>query len=427
MPDIPVWVQVAGGLIAIISALVGLTVYFTRLRIEGSKQLNTCQLELSEKKSTIAALETSVQALTQSISLLRKGRADAFNILTELNRLISDVRNAIGATADSILIKNPYSDDTLVFLAVHGEAADKIKRMKVPMNNSLAGTVFYSGRLSIVSDQGQTGTSHYARTDQKSGYKSCGILSIPLSVRGETVGVAQFLNKRDGASFSSEDAGKAAELCTDLAHKVKTLASDPDALRLIGVAEVPDDTKGSILFSDITRSSSLFDRMPTGDVIDLVNEYFDRLGSIAIRNGATIDKFLGDGAMYRFNIPRSISDYAVAAIRTALRMQSEFNLLREEWLRLGYPASGIAQRIGVATGPVMGGLMGHSQYLSYTVIGQPVNFADTLCEIARGSESGVVVCSTTFDMARDKVRDFASFAPFETAEGTVYEVRPRER
>lgn len=424
LENIPDWLTVTGGIITVVTALIGLTVYFTRLRLEGNRQLRSCDLELKEKRSTIAALEASVHGLTQQVSLLRKGREDAFDFLNEINNLLREVSDITGATSDSILVPNPYSETTLVFLVAHGEAADKIKKMKVPISDSVAGTVFRSGRVSIFPQHEPVHTEHYEKTDKKSGYYSDSILTMPLQAGGDTVGVVQILNKRDGTPFSRSDCANVEHQCTLLANHVRKLASDPNSLKALGVAELPDDVTASVLFADITQSSSLFKDLSAEEALDLLNEYFDRLGSVALRHRATIDKFVGDGIMLRFNVPRQINDFAAAAVQCAVAMQNEFSLMRKEWLQVGYPVDAVRHRIGIATGPVVGGLMGHPQYLSYTVMGESVNRSAHLCEEARQSRTGILVCKTTFEMAREVVGESIGFAKRDSSDGSeVHEVR----
>lgn len=164
--------------------------------------------------------------------------------------------------------------------------------------------------------------------------------------------------------------------------------------------------------------------MPKTDIMDFLNEYFDRLGSIALRHGSTIDKFVGDGFMVRFNVPRPMNDFASEAIGSALAMQAEFTSIRDEWLRLGRPLQGTTHRIGIATGSVMGGLMGHSQYLSYTVIGEAVNRAASLCEQARQTESGILICRMTVDAAQHSGKKVPDFIKHEFTAGEIaYEIR----
>lgn len=424
MQDIPTWIMIASGAIAISSALIGLTVYLTKLKLQGSRQLRTLQSELDEKRSTTSALEASVWGLTKSLDLLRKGKEASLNLLNEMDELLKEARDITGAMADSILIRNPYSDEELVFLTIHGEAANKIRKMRIPIKGSIAGTVYRSGRLSFYPAKHDSEVQHYDSTDKKSGFRSDYILSAPLKVGEKTIGVLQLLNKRQRTPFNDEDYSRIEHLCHNMATRAQALITDPDSLKLLGVVEKPDDTTATILFADITHFSTLFENLKSSLVTDFVNEYFDRLCSIALRNGGTIDKLLGDGFMVRYNVPRPLSNYASAAVRSSLSMQMEFKTLQEEWLRLGQPVQELGHRIGISTGPVMGGMMGHPQYLSYTVIGPAVNKATHLCEISRECDSGILACKDTFALVQHELRDFAIFIESKIArESVVYEVR----
>ena len=68
--------------------------------------------------------------------------------------------------------------------------------------------------------------------------------------------------------------------------------------------------------------------------------------------GGTVDKFLGDGAMFRFNVPHEISDWRMQAIRATLAMRSAFEVQKDVWRRAGMPVNALFTRIGVASGPV---------------------------------------------------------------------------
>ncbi len=417
---IPDWVKLLGGIVGLATTLVGLTVYLTRLKLEGSERMRSCAAELAEKRSTVAALEASVQALSQSVSLLRRGKEEAASTLAALEAAITDVRELLGATADSLLVPNPFAPDRLVFLTAHGEAADRIRRLQVPVHESVAGAVLRSGQPRAYLAAAEP-AQKFEGADAKSGFDSRAILCVPVRAAGEVVGVAQFLNRRDGSAFTRADIERAATLCQDLAPRVRALVADPETLRLLGVAPAADEAEGSFAFLDITASSTLFSLLPTDEAIGLLNEYFERVGGIALRHGATIDKFVGDGMLLRFNVPCALPGYAGAAVEAAAVIQAEFGRIRDEWLRMGHPADRLAHRIGIATGSVVGGMIGHPQYLTYTVMGAPVNLAAHLCDEARHTRSGILVCPTTWERARGQATARA-LAAVASPGGTAYEL-----
>jgi adenylate cyclase len=110
-----------------------------------------------------------------------------------------------------------------------------------------------------------------------------------------------------------------------------------------------------------------------------MNSYLERNSDIVMKHGGTVDKFLGDGAMFRFNVPLQIRDHRVRAIQAAVEMKNDFENLKASWLNAGIPASSLQTRIGVASGPLHEAIMGHPQYQSLTVMGEPVVIAANLC------------------------------------------------
>ena len=410
MEELPSWVKWATVLLTVSTALIGLAVYFTRIALQGNKRVRTCEADLAEKRSSVAALEASVHGLSQSLSLLRQGRDRALELLRELETLLDEGRAKTGATADAIYVQHPYDPAFVVFLIVRGAIAHKIRKMKTRIEGSQAGAAWSKeGDEPLVYNGADPERgSHDEKIDRRSGYSSDKMLTAPLTMGGKRVGVVQFLNKRDGLDFNNDDRKRIRDLGSDLAVRVRAIADDPSCLKSLGIAEPTDESSASILFADITNFSVLFERLPASDVTDLINEYFDRLCGIALRTGSTIDKFLGDGFMARFNIPRPLADYAIVAVKSAVTMQEEFSELLSEWTRVGYPVGGISHRIGIATGPVVGGLMGHPQYLSYTAMGEAVNLAANLCNEARSTDSGLLVCPVTLEMSRSELEKIAT-------------------
>jgi adenylate cyclase len=118
--------------------------------------------------------------------------------------------------------------------------------------------------------------------------------------------------------------------------------------------------------------------------VDCINEYLEQHCNVAIRYGATIDKYLGDGVMIRFNVPHRIDseDHAMRAVEAAVEMREAFGRLKEGWLKGDLPVSRVFCRIGLSCGPVYEARIGHPQFQQLTVIGNTVNHAASLCEAA---------------------------------------------
>jgi adenylate cyclase len=155
----------------------------------------------------------------------------------------------------------------------------------------------------------------------------------------------------------------------------------------------------AVLFSDIRKFTALSERHTPGDIIDLLNAYFERMAEIVFDYDGTLDKFIGDALMALWGAPLSGESDALNAARAAIRMQQamrEFNVEAEAII-----GEGIGVGIGIDIGPVVAGLMGSSQTMNYTVIGAHVNRSARLCSAAKPGE--IIISKTMWEQVRDEI------------------------
>lgn len=96
------------------------------------------------------------------------------------------------------------------------------------------------------------------------------------------------------------------------------------------------------------------------EVVELLNEYFEKMVDIVFRHRGTLDKFLGDGMMAIFGAPEDDPYQEEHAIRAAIEMQQALSGLRHAQLAIG---------IGINSGPAIVGNIGSSERMEYTAIG----------------------------------------------------------
>ncbi|MDQ3982272.1 MAG: adenylate/guanylate cyclase domain-containing protein, partial [Actinomycetota bacterium] len=137
-----------------------------------------------------------------------------------------------------------------------------------------------------------------------------------------------------------------------------------------------------ILFVDLTGSTSFSASRSPNDVVALLNAFFGIVVEAADRNGGWVNKFQGDAALCVFGAPTTRDDAAGDALRAARDLHAH---LAEE---LGVVDAGI----GVSAGPAVAGNVGAEQRFEYTVIGDPVNEAARLCELAKHRPERVLTC-----------------------------------
>jgi class 3 adenylate cyclase len=117
-----------------------------------------------------------------------------------------------------------------------------------------------------------------------------------------------------------------------------------------------------------------------------------------------VDKYMGDGVLFRFNVPHPVADHPAAAVRCAWDMQAVFRTVKKDWLTMGEVLGGIYSRIGLACGPVQKATVGHPQYQYLTIFGRAVNAAVNLCESAVRDRDVIVIDQLLYDQVKDGVR-----------------------
>ena len=160
--------------------------------------------------------------------------------------------------------------------------------------------------------------------------------------------------------------------------------------------------KLTVFFSDIKNFTSTSENLQPEDLTKYLNEYFSEMTKIAVKYGATIDKYIGDSMMVFFGDPdsRGEKEDARICIEMALEMQERMKELREKWSQEGF-AEPFEIRMGVNTGYCNVGNFGSDQRLTYTIIGGEVNVAARLESVAE--VNGLYMSYETYAHVQDMV------------------------
>ena len=152
----------------------------------------------------------------------------------------------------------------------------------------------------------------------------------------------------------------------------------------------------TVVFTDVTGSTSLGERLDPESLRRVMTRYFDEMRAVLERHGGTVEKFIGDAVMAVFGIPQLHEDDALRAIRAASDMRDALAVLNEELQR--DRGVTIAVRTGVNTGPVVAGDPSNEQAL---VTGDAVNVAARLEQAAQAGE--ILIGEPTYRLTRDAV------------------------
>jgi adenylate cyclase len=150
----------------------------------------------------------------------------------------------------------------------------------------------------------------------------------------------------------------------------------------------------SVLFVDLVGSTALSRTAGPHDVVGLLNEFFAAVIDCAHAEGGWINKFEGDAALCVFGAPTPVPDHRGCALRGARAMRRAIDALASR-----YP--GLDAGIGISSGDVVAGHVGAANRYEYTVIGDPVNEAARLTELAKQLNGRVAASASTVDRAEE--------------------------
>jgi adenylate cyclase len=143
-------------------------------------------------------------------------------------------------------------------------------------------------------------------------------------------------------------------------------------LGALKAGEEPKRVERTLLFTDVRGFTSYTEGHRPERVVEVLNSLLDRQAEIIHANGGDIDKFVGDEIVSYFQD----EDAAARACRAAIAIARLCAARKTE-------NDGLCVGIGIASGPVILGMVGSARRADFTVIGDPVNVAARLCSLAK--------------------------------------------
>jgi len=190
-------------------------------------------------------------------------------------------------------------------------------------------------------------------------------------------------------------------------RQVAILVKDPSKLKLGG-----ERKEMSFLFMDIVGFTPISEYYKNKDdpegLVDVINDYLNRMSKIVLENGGTIDKYMGDCIMAFWNAPLDCPNHAEMAVKTAIECAEETDKIKAEFKEKGLPDINIGS--GVNTGTCIVGNMGSEMRLDYSVIGDAVNLAARLEATTRNykDENGKVTPLLYSSFTHEKLENIKS-------------------
>jgi adenylate cyclase len=268
-----------------------------------------------------------------------------------------------------------------------------------------------------------------AVTDQEFGMRDsiirqhiAGAMAVPLRVEDRILGSIYVDTRRADITFNEEDIELFASLAAQSAMAIdnvrlyeKMVAAEKKRSNLSRflspaiVAEIMKEGSAlelggqkrlvTTLFCDIRGFTQIAERLPPRVMVDILNEHFSAMTEIIFEFIGTLDKYIGDEIMAVFGAPLSAPDDALRAVQSALAIQAKNVQLNATRAQEGRPQLQIG--IGINTGEVIAGYIGSPMRMEFTVVGDHVNVARRLCDLAKPGQ--VVAGGSTYQVVKDKV------------------------
>ena len=174
---------------------------------------------------------------------------------------------------------------------------------------------------------------------------------------------------------------------------VDMLVKDPSLMKLGG-----ERKEMSFMFADIVGFTPISEKYMKEDdpegLVELINGFLDKMTKIVLKNGGTIDKFMGDCIMAFWNAPLPCENHAEMAVKTAIEIELLGDELEKEMEERGLPR--VKFGTGVNTGTCIVGNMGAETRLDYSVVGDAVNLGARLEAETRKQDTPILISEYTY-------------------------------
>jgi class 3 adenylate cyclase len=144
----------------------------------------------------------------------------------------------------------------------------------------------------------------------------------------------------------------------------------------------------TVLMSDVRGYSGIAERTDAAVLAGQLNAHRREMNAAILSHGGTVMQYVGDAVMAVFGAPAPQADHAGQALAAAAAMHERQAVLDRDWAEAGLAAFGLG--IGISTGEVAAALLGSEDRLEYTVVGDTVNLAQRLQDLARPAGTTVV-------------------------------------
>ncbi|WP_214109512.1 adenylate/guanylate cyclase domain-containing protein [Acrocarpospora catenulata] len=151
----------------------------------------------------------------------------------------------------------------------------------------------------------------------------------------------------------------------------------------------------TVLMSDVRGYSSIAEHTDPAVLAGQLNAHRRAMNAAILSEGGTVMQYVGDAVMAVFGAPDPRAGHAGSGLLAAREMHRRQRALNEEWSQAGHTPFRLG--VGLCTGEVAAALLGSEERVEYTLVGDTVNLAQRMQDLAR--PAGTVVSASTHTAA----------------------------
>ena len=193
-------------------------------------------LEQTRLSQRVRELELMVQ-----ISRTLTSTLDVERLLRLIIKMAAQLVHSVGA---SIILEDARTGELTIHAAT-GPKSKELRNMRVPVQGSIAGTVFKTREALIVQNTG-TDDRHYDEIDRDVDFRTQSILAVPMVFKNRAIGVLEAVNKRSQDQFNKHD------------MRILATLADQAAVAIENARLVAELQEANVRLADVDRIKSDF-------------------------------------------------------------------------------------------------------------------------------------------------------------------------
>jgi adenylate cyclase len=175
---------------------------------------------------------------------------------------------------------------------------------------------------------------------------------------------------------------------------VENLTQDPGRIKMGG-----SEIEATVMFTDLQGFTSTSELYTPHEIVQFLNDYFEKIETIIFQHEGMLDKYTGDGVMAIFGAPLESAEHALKACRAIIDFR---NLLKMEVEKAGKQVK-LITRVGVNSGNLIVGNIGSRNRMDYTAIGDTVNLSARLEGVNKIYGSQNLISENTYNLVKDQI------------------------